>query len=103
MHVNENRWWEGDEMGVKSSDLIQVRSVCLMPEAAPTIIQSLHNSFKEASSTYGSINLSFFYQISESSSTKLASPLEGSPISNLMHGAKGRGEASKVKPPTVAL
>ena len=42
-------------------------------------------------------NTSASDQASEASSRTLTSPLDVSPISNLVHFAKGRGDVSKVK------
>jgi len=83
-------------MGTRSSDLVQMGSICSMLEAAPTLTSSLYNSSKE-----GSNNVISSDQSSESSSIQLASPLRDPPISNPVHWAKGKGEESKHKTPSV--
>jgi len=76
---------KGDEMGVKSSDLAQMKLITSILEVPLTIISSPHNSSKGASSRYGLTKVSSFNLASESSSVTLISPLEGSLISYPMH------------------
>jgi len=67
MHVNERGVVrsKGDEMGVESSDSIQIESICPMLRVALTITSSSHNSSKGVSSRHDSTKISYFEEASE--------------------------------------
>jgi len=72
--MHENKGVVGskvDEMGVKSSGLVQMEFMCPMLGAALTIKSSPQNSSKGASLRYGLTKISSFDQASESSSITL--------------------------------